>query len=68
MNVFLFCSLCGCLWFCIWVGWLGYVNDFKEEKEDGEYGLLYQNAGCFVGYAVVMILFFICFENNLITL
>lgn len=49
--------IAGSIWFFIWGGWLLYVEDFSND--DREHGLLYKNAGCFVGYVVAMLIMFI---------
>lgn len=47
--------IAGSIWFFIWVGWLMYVTDIKGE----DHGIAYNNAGCFVGYVVAMLIIFI---------
>lgn len=47
--------IAGSIWFFIWVGWLMYVTDIKGEDR----GIAYNNAGCFVGYVVAMLIMFI---------
>lgn len=66
MPPYLLGFICAIVWYFIWVGWLLYVNDFKND--DKEHGLVYQNAGCFVGYVVAMIIFYVCFKLNLVSL
>lgn len=55
MHPYLFGFICASVWFFIWVGWLMYVTDLKGE----DHGIVYNNAGCFVGYIVMMIMIYI---------
>lgn len=55
MHPYLFGFICAGVWFFIWVGWLMYVTDIKGEDR----GIVYNNAGCFVGYIVMMIMIYI---------
>lgn len=55
MHPYLFGFICASVWFFIWVGWLMYVTDIKGEDR----GIVYNNAGCFVGYIVMMIMIYI---------
>lgn len=55
MHPYLLGFICASVWFFIWVGWLMYVTDIKGE----DHGIVYNNAGCFVGYIVMMIMIYI---------
>ncbi len=57
MHPYLYGFICASVWFFIWGGWLLYVEDFT--KDDKEHGMLYKNAGCFVGYVITMIMIYI---------
>lgn len=63
MHPYLLGFICASVWYFIWIGWLMHV-----ENDDKEHGLEYKNAGCFVGYVVAMLIFYVSFKLNLISI